>query len=67
MSRVYATREDTRERVLVEIKCDWCSSTLRPGPHVTESGWVRGGWTGSSTEYEACPRHRHLLEEAVGT
>ncbi len=46
MSRVYATREDTRERVLVEIK---------------------GGWTGSSTEYEACPRHRHLLEEAVGT
>jgi hypothetical protein len=65
VSRVYARREDTGETVLVEIKCDWCSATLKPGPHVIGSGWRRGGFTDSRTTWEACSEHAHLLEDLV--
>jgi hypothetical protein len=70
MSRVYARREDTEESVLVLIRCDWCSSTLRPGAHVVDSGWKHGGFyqpgRDRATVWEACPQHTHLLDSLVG-
>ena len=75
--RVYATRrseglrdeEDSQERVLVEIKCDWCPRTIKPGPGITNSGWKKGGFAedfparSSGTEWQACPDHAHKITE----
>jgi hypothetical protein len=42
MSRVYAIREDTSERILIEIVCDTCGTTLKP--KTAESGWIKRGF-----------------------
>lgn len=43
MSLVYAVREDTGKRGLVEIVCDGCSATVKPHPDIARSGWVKQG------------------------
>ena len=67
MSRIYATRNDNGDQVLVAIQCDWCPRTLRPGPHVSDIGWRKGGvaydWPHHHLSYErdACPSHADEL------
>jgi hypothetical protein len=57
--RHYAVREDTGERVLVELECDQCGATIKPGPDISRSGWTKRGWyRGPGTEVfenEYCP------------
>ncbi len=36
---IYATREDNRRRVLVELECDECDATIKPHPEIAQSGW----------------------------
>jgi hypothetical protein len=57
--RIYAVREDTKEKVLVEIKCDYCDATIKPHPSIRDSGWIAGGYyvsaTGERGEWDSCP------------
>ena len=52
--RHYAVREDTGERVLVELECDECGARLKPGPDVSRSGWIKVGGR-EKTERHYCP------------
>lgn len=40
MSSEYATLEDG-SKVLHQMVCDGCGATLKPGPHVLDSGWEK--------------------------
>lgn len=42
MGLVYAIREDTGKRFVVEIRCDRCDATV--SPKSVETGWVKQGW-----------------------
>lgn len=59
--RIYATREDTSERVLIAIKCDVCDAEVKPCPEIAKFGWTRrGGDMGPGTEkyyVDMCPEH----------
>ncbi len=63
MSRVYAVREDTGKRFLLEIECDHsgCSETIKPHSEITSSGWMKAGFDdpeqGGCFEYDFCPLH----------
>lgn len=64
MSRVYATRDDTGERVLVEIQCDRseCRAAIKPNQDIAASGWTKrgervGASVGDSIEWDFCPEH----------
>jgi len=59
MSRHYAT-DDRGRRFLHYIECDGCPATLKPGPHVRESGWrktglFRPGIPGHYEQWDWCP------------
>lgn len=62
MSRVYATREDTGKRFLVELECDGngCAAAIKPSPDIARSGWAKRGFRwgqsqGEWTEFHYCP------------
>jgi len=55
MSRIYAKREDTSERILIALECDHCDATIKPHKEISDSGWMKkyfsytpGDW---STQY----------------
>jgi hypothetical protein len=60
---VYAVREDTGRRVLVEIQCDRCDAKTEPGD---VDGWTSYGQDrGPGTEklqWETCPNCQMLAE-----
>lgn len=65
--RHYAVREDTGKRVLVSLECDQCGATIKPGPGINRSGWIKvGGDMGAGTdkfEYDycrECASHRRI-------
>jgi len=58
MGRIYATREDTGERVLLELECDGCGATIKPHPEISSSGWVKhavGTTSVGTMEWYYCP------------
>ncbi len=63
MSRVYATREDTGERIFLHLTCDGpgCDAILKPSPDVAASGWVSKGYRPAGSrdkiEIDLCPQH----------
>ena len=69
MSRIYAVREDTGRRVLVEVTCDWCMARHAPGPAFVASGWIKAGIYrgigGDHSEADFCAEHASEGEVAV--
>ena len=58
MSRIYAIMEDYRQKLLVELQCDYCGNKIRPNHDIKESGWEKHGSTGpgnTSSELDSCP------------
>ena len=41
--RIYAVREDSKQKILVAIRCDRCDEEVKPHPNIAESGWVKTG------------------------
>lgn len=41
--RRYEMRQDLSNKVLIEIECDSCGATIRPGKEVSADGWVNAG------------------------
>lgn len=73
MSRIYVQVEGGADRVLVRIECDQefegCHGSIKPGPHVVGSGWIKYGirydiGDGHATERYACPNCKMLLDLA---
>lgn len=60
MSRIYH-EPPSGKRILVLIECDLCDASIRPGPHVVDSGWMNKGWRKEGerewTEITVCPAH----------
>jgi hypothetical protein len=57
MSRIYATREDSGKKVLVELVCDRCGDKIKPNQNIQESGWTKHGYMdggGNIFESERC-------------
>lgn len=66
MPRIYARVEGTGERVLVRIKCDYCSATIKPRADIALSGWKKWGvhdtgCGGLSDEWYCCPDCTHNI------
>jgi hypothetical protein len=56
MGKIYAVEEDTGDRRLVRIECDYCDNQTKPHSGIVWAGWEKCGWdNGPGTEkFDVC-------------